>query len=289
MLAMIPTTYGNPQVVEMIRRSGLPVWLHYTLMLVWIVVSLACGVGMLKGKNWSRYVYVTWSILGMTIGFTFTGIQLIVLPSIALLVACAVLLFRQTANAFFTNQELISDPALVTGSEAHAVPDALDTASTVREPVALKKLSTFRRVSSVLLLIVSGFTFYMATFLAFIKPKGTPLPITPLAIVCAIAFVFLLLGLAVSSFQKWRLRSGIVLVSGCGVTVFVAAMLFCIRHSPQLLRDMPPESSESLDGLSNYVPGCSLLLPLLTVGILLILTNKKRGIATAHPTESNSP
>jgi hypothetical protein len=284
-LVMMPTTYGNPQVVEMIRRSGLPVWLHYTLMLLWIVVSIGCGVGMLKGKNWSRYVYVTWSTLGMIIGFVFTGIQMIALPGIIILVACAVLLFRQNANAFFTHQELIPDASLVTGSEAHTVPDSLTAVTTFRKPVARKQLSMFRRVSSVLLLIVSGFLFYMATLIAFIKPKDPATQIAPLATVCGIAFVLLLLGLAVCAFQRWRLKTGIVFLSGAGVTAFVAAMLFCIKHSPQLLRDLPPESSESLDGLSNYVPGCSLLLPLLTVGILLILTDKKHRTDIVHPTE----
>jgi hypothetical protein len=93
----------NPVMVAMISESPFPAWLHKWLGVLGAFVSLICGYGILKGMNWSRYVYVAFSVIGIGITLVAFGAISLVLLSLVFLAVVVFFLFRPAANAWFTS------------------------------------------------------------------------------------------------------------------------------------------------------------------------------------------
>ncbi|MEZ5564027.1 MAG: hypothetical protein R3F24_00280 [Gammaproteobacteria bacterium] len=65
-----------------------------------VLVTSLCGIFMLKGKNWARWVYVTWSIVVLAYALTEVRIMVLV-PNAIKIVIFAFILFREPANRYF--------------------------------------------------------------------------------------------------------------------------------------------------------------------------------------------
>jgi len=78
-------------------------------MYVGLIVTVMCGIAMLKGQNWSRYLYVIWSIIGTVIGITTSPMKAVMIPGIVVFLVIAFFLFRPKANAFFLSSEISHD------------------------------------------------------------------------------------------------------------------------------------------------------------------------------------
>lgn len=64
------------------------------------LVTSTCGIFMLKGRNWARWVYVVWSIL--VLAYALTEVRPILLaPGAIMMAAFAFLLFGASANRYF--------------------------------------------------------------------------------------------------------------------------------------------------------------------------------------------
>jgi len=96
------TMQDNPVAQQLLAESPMPAWFHMALGVVGAAVSAACGYGVLKGLNWSRYLYIGWSVLGLFIGLLTTPFTSIYLISVIFLALFAFFLFRPAANAWFT-------------------------------------------------------------------------------------------------------------------------------------------------------------------------------------------
>lgn len=98
---MTPMHLNDPMFRNMMAGSPLPFEVHIAISAIAALVTLVCGVGVLKGKDWARLVYAAWAVVGLLIGL-FASLA----PSLALLglVMNGVILFflfRAPANRFF--------------------------------------------------------------------------------------------------------------------------------------------------------------------------------------------
>lgn len=108
-LVMTAAMTNNPQTQEFMSKSLLPIAVQYALNYAGALVSLVCGIAMLKGLNWGRVLYVVWSILGFVVAFATSPMKMILLPSAVLVLVIIILLFRPKANEYFLPAEVPSD------------------------------------------------------------------------------------------------------------------------------------------------------------------------------------
>lgn len=101
-LVSIPQTYSDAMLVDKIRQmTDVPVKYVMWSSIINGVVSLICGVFMLRGQNWARYLYAIISVLGLLMSFYSTPTAGILLLTAILTVFFLVLLFLPKANAYF--------------------------------------------------------------------------------------------------------------------------------------------------------------------------------------------
>lgn len=100
----------NPMVKELMDQTPVPKSIQYTFMFLGFLVTFVSGIGMLKGKNWARYLYVVFSVLGMIYNFLTSPIAtMYLIPSAILLVVISFFLFRKNAKNYFLNIKDTSD------------------------------------------------------------------------------------------------------------------------------------------------------------------------------------
>jgi hypothetical protein len=102
-------SFSNPLTKELMARSLLPVSIQYVLMFVGILVTVVSGFAMLKGVNWSRQLYLGWSVIGMVIGLATAPIKVGLIPGAVLMVVIGFFLYRPKANAYFTQPVAAND------------------------------------------------------------------------------------------------------------------------------------------------------------------------------------
>jgi len=97
MLAM----QNNPMMEQVYAKSPLPVSAHIVIGVVGAFITIACGYGFLKGLNWSRFLYVGWSLIGFAITFLTMPVTSLIWLSVAFFAIICFFLFRPAANEWF--------------------------------------------------------------------------------------------------------------------------------------------------------------------------------------------
>ena len=92
---------SNPMAQAIIQQTGVPLAAHMALTVIGVVVTLACGYGVLKGFDWARLLYVGYSALGLVIGLAISPYPSATLIGVVFLAVIAFFLFRPAANAWF--------------------------------------------------------------------------------------------------------------------------------------------------------------------------------------------
>lgn len=100
------TMQDNPAVQQVIAESPLPASVHMILGIIGAIVGVVSGYGVLKGMNWSRYLYVGWSAVGLVIGLLTTPFTSIMVLSLVFVGVFAFFLFRPAANDWFNGQAI---------------------------------------------------------------------------------------------------------------------------------------------------------------------------------------
>ena len=70
-----------------------------------LLVMIVSAVAMLKGKNWARYLYAIWNLVGFVIGIATSPMKAAMIPSFVVFLVVAFFLFRPKATAFFVPRE----------------------------------------------------------------------------------------------------------------------------------------------------------------------------------------
>lgn len=128
-----------------------------------------------------------------------------------------------------------------------------------------------RKVSSVLSYIVSGFFIYMVTLIAFIKvPENGKLMMSGIFIIPIILFHFV--GLSISRFKNWMKSTGIVLLSGAGMTTFVVFTIVMVSMSDEFSKSADVNPFEYFN---QWFTGGFTLLITISIGLILLLRGLK--------------
>jgi len=106
-VARIPFYLNNSVLTEALARSPLPASLFHFLFVVYPPLQITCGIGMLKARNWARYLYV---VLGAAVIIL---LMTIVPPLLGLIPAAGYalvlfLLFRPKVGGYFSERGLAS-------------------------------------------------------------------------------------------------------------------------------------------------------------------------------------
>ncbi|HXH64554.1 MAG TPA: hypothetical protein VNH42_03475 [Mariprofundaceae bacterium] len=110
-ISLVTTTVmiGNPTVLALMQRSPLPVPVQYAINYIGLGVMIVSGAAMLKGRNWARYLYVIWSVIGLAIGFATSPMKATLLPGLVVVAIIVFFLFRPKASAYFSPDQAADD------------------------------------------------------------------------------------------------------------------------------------------------------------------------------------
>ena len=109
-------TSQDPRITEAMQATPLPVPLQYAFLFGGMIVLFVSGVGMLKGFNWARILYVGWTTLALATDITINPQKLATIPGLTgvisgmlmggiLFLIIVYFLFRPAANEWFQGKE----------------------------------------------------------------------------------------------------------------------------------------------------------------------------------------
>jgi len=122
--SLIRTTLNlhNPRTNEVMIRFLMSLPIMYAFSYVGLLISLVCGIGMLKARNWARFLWVVWSVVSLVFAcVNFSGSPLpffkwgtlpgniMLFLSLAFPLVIAFSLFSPKANEYFTGTEIQGD------------------------------------------------------------------------------------------------------------------------------------------------------------------------------------
>src|SRR5690349_7131324 len=90
-----------PHTQEVLATNPIPPPILHAMVLGGSTLNIVCGYFMLKGQNWARYVYVSWSVLHLAIVFFTSSAKMSMIPGAVILAAITIFLFLPAANTFF--------------------------------------------------------------------------------------------------------------------------------------------------------------------------------------------
>lgn len=93
---------NNPMVRELMAKSPLPISVQFAMLYIGLAVTLICGVAMLGGHNWGRWLYVIWVVIGMIVGFATSPMKAMMIPGLLVFLIVAFFLFQPNATLYFT-------------------------------------------------------------------------------------------------------------------------------------------------------------------------------------------
>lgn len=130
-----------------------------------------------------------------------------------------------------------------------------------------------RKLTSITLLIIAGFFFYIVGLLSFINDPaiangkwwvmlGFTIP----------ALIALNAGLALKKFESWKKTTGIVLLSSFAMLILVVFTLACTLMTPEFKAMMKPAT---INAFSDYTSGGVVTFMLGGIGWLLLKMDAK--------------
>ncbi len=92
----------DPQVIEYMRQSPLPLSLQYAILAVGVMIMTISGLGILKGKNWARLLYAGWGLFSFLMSLAIGTMQTSMIPGLIFFLVIAYFLFGQDAHSYFS-------------------------------------------------------------------------------------------------------------------------------------------------------------------------------------------
>ena len=99
---------NNPLAKELMAKSPIPVNIQYGMMYLGLLITIGCGIAMLKAQNWARRLYVSWSILGFIIGISTSKIKIMMIPGVIVFLIFTFFLYRPKANEYFNEADMLN-------------------------------------------------------------------------------------------------------------------------------------------------------------------------------------
>jgi hypothetical protein len=95
----------NPITEKLMAENLLPIPVQYAFMYIGLLVSIACGIGMLKRKNWSRLLYVYWTAFALLVSVLTVPLKTMIIPGAVFYAVVLFFLYREVATEYFTRGE----------------------------------------------------------------------------------------------------------------------------------------------------------------------------------------
>lgn len=92
---------GSPKMIEVCEKMGTTVGAAIATTVVSGGIAVAAAIGMLKGMNWGRWLYIVYFPIAAVIGIVRFGFSLMSVPPIIVYVVFVVLLTRKNATDYF--------------------------------------------------------------------------------------------------------------------------------------------------------------------------------------------
>lgn len=103
---MLFVSYNNPLTQELMAKSPLPIPVQLGMAVLGLAVIIISGIGMLKAKNWARWLYIGWTLFGTTVTLLTSPMRMMVIPSLVIFAIFTFLLFRPNNNAYFAQGKI---------------------------------------------------------------------------------------------------------------------------------------------------------------------------------------
>ncbi len=139
----------------------------------------------------------------------------------------------------------------------------------------------FRKVSSIICYVISGFFLYTLCFISFNKIiDSLEAKIWIYGFFLVPALVLFLAGLWLRRFDNWKRDLGILFLASSGFTALAVSSFFLILHDPGYAK-LLPEGKTMPNLVEDYVTGTVLLAVLSSLGGLLLWSSGKKVPAEA--------
>jgi hypothetical protein len=239
-----------------VAESPPPIYIQRSLLFGGTATHLICGMFMLRGRNWARILFVSWSVLSLPAAAVATSYKLFMIPGAIILAIEAFFLFRPAANAFFADNGANIDPAC---------------------------LPTNRRVAGLIFYLFAGFVLTTMGMLA-LMPSASSGVKTLLLVSFLLPFsVCLAIGKWLAA-GNWKLDVGLVFVIGSLGGIALAAMMAFMFSQPEILQKLPPKQVERMqDLLTDYTFATVWFGAWLLLGIALISLGRRPPKAAQFP------
>lgn len=101
-LLAIPSALKNSISQELMQKSIMPISIQYVLLFAGFIVVIISGIGMLRGHNWARFLYLGWMVMNYIINLITSPMKAMLFPTLVIYLVIFFILFRPKATEFFT-------------------------------------------------------------------------------------------------------------------------------------------------------------------------------------------
>ncbi len=98
---------NSPLVLELMAKNLIPDSARFALMCVGLTISIASGVFMLRGVNWTRFLYVIWGTIGFLSSLATFPVKLMLAPGIIVYGIIIILLFNANTRKILSIISLV--------------------------------------------------------------------------------------------------------------------------------------------------------------------------------------
>jgi hypothetical protein len=100
---------NNPMTNDLMNKSPIALPIQYIISYIGILITIVSGIAMLKGKNWARFLYIIWNLIGFAIGIIASPIKMVMIPGFVVFLVAAFFLLSREANKFFTQTRVTNN------------------------------------------------------------------------------------------------------------------------------------------------------------------------------------
>ena len=256
----LPIVLYFPAGVEAYRKVGISPTTAAITAIVGALVCGAAGFAMMRGRAWGRTLWSAYGVLSLVYTawlYKFQSLALVVILPGIIVALTIYFLTRPHVNAYFAGE--------VWQTSEENQPSGDRPLAPARPPRAL-----WMKIVGVILLVFAGFFLYMLMIFAASVPVGQVEKALPsLALFAALFAGFAGGGMFLWGYWRWKMLSGILLVSAGGVMLLIGFVLMQSNAFTQGSPKVDP-AAMALMGKKALLVG----LPAVAGGIWLILRQR---------------